>query len=261
MPIPNVPEKHTSEPLIRAEDMLALKKRQGKFPSCAPPQGVIFCMRSDIPRRLRWQIPLKKVGRTLGDISLFRSTKGRVGVLTDFGIGAPALVAFAEEMIAWGVRRFVLLSWGGSLQSSLKAGDVILAEKAIRDEGVSHHYLPPERYIHADAPQLVAVKSCLSAQKISFMIGSTWTTDAPYQETTAEVVAYQNEGVQVVEMETAALYALARSKNVAVTSIVIAADDLSAQKWQPPKDFQAIDRSFEVCYRAAIQALNGDSCN
>ena len=259
MPLPNVPEKYTSEPLIRSEDMLDLKKRQGKFPSCAPPNAVIFCMRSDIPRRMRWQIPLKKVGRTLGDISLVRSTQGRVGVLTDFGIGAPALVAFAEEMIAWGVRRFVLLSWGGSLQSSLKAGDIILAEKAIRDEGVSHHYLPTERYAHADASQLETMKSHLAAQNISFTLGSTWTTDAPYRETKAEVAAYQNEGVQVVEMETAALYALAHAKNVAATSIVIAADDLSTQKWQPPKDFQAIDRSFEVCYRTAIQVLNRDA--
>jgi uridine phosphorylase len=76
-----------------------------------------------------------------------------VGVLSNFGIGAPVVVSLTEEMIAWGVKRFVILSWGGALQKELNTGDIVLNDRAIRDEGVSQHYLPAQKFSHAD-PEL-----------------------------------------------------------------------------------------------------------
>jgi uridine phosphorylase len=256
MPVPNLPEKYKSEAIIQPADMLALRRKAGKFPNIPPPEGMVICMRADILRRLRWRFRLKKIARTLGDILLVRSTRGQVGVLSDFGIGAPALVAFVEEMIAWGVKRFILLSWGGALNSSLNEGNIVLVDKAIRNEGVSNHYLPPEKYVHADDAFIQKAASRLSERNIKFTFGVAWTTDAPYRETKAEVKQYQSETVQVVEMETAALYALAKARNVWAASIVIAADSLAELSWRPPVDMQGINRAFDECLRAAIDLLD-----
>lgn len=252
MSFPNFPEKYQGEPVMRPEDTIAMRKRFGKFPKVDAPEGLVLCLKNDLPTQLRWQVPVQKVGKVMGDFYLVRSARGRVGVLSNFGIGAPVVASLTEEMIAWGVKRFVILSWGGALQTSLNVGDIIITERAIRDEGVSHHYLPAEKFIHADAALTVKLKNNLPQTTI----GSTWTTDAPYRETRDEVMQYQAEGIQVVEMEIAALFALAKVRGVQASAVVVAADKLANLTWEMPSDMKRINSSFEMAYRAAIQALN-----
>lgn len=255
MSFPNFPEKYQGEPIMRPEDTIAMRKHFGKFPGVNAPDGLILCLKNDLPHQLRWRVPVQKAGRIMGDFYLVRSTRGRVGVLSNFGIGAPVVASLTEEMIAWGVKRFIILSWGGALQTSLNVGDIVIAERAIRDEGVSHHYLPAERYIDADASLTARLKSNLPHTTI----GSTWTTDAPYRETRDEVMQYQADGIQVVEMEIAALFALAKVRGVQASAVIVAADKLANLTWEMPSDMKRINSSFEIAYRAAIQTLNEDA--
>jgi uridine phosphorylase len=173
-----------------------------------------------------------------------------------FGIGAPVVVSLAEEMIAFGVKRLIILSWGGALQKELNCGDIVVNDKAMRDEGVSQHYLPAEKYISADLTLKQKMEKHLAARSVAFTSGPTWTTDAPYRETKAEVLQYQSEGVQVVEMEIAGLFALAKVRKVQAASLVVVADRLGDLTWELPADMKAIDRSFESAYNAAIDALD-----
>lgn len=255
MSFPNFPEKYHGEPVMRPEDTIAMRRRFGKFPRVDAPEGLILCLKNDLPSRLRWKVPIRKAGKVMGDFYLIKSTRGRVGVLSNFGIGAPVVASLTEEMIAWGVKRFVLLSWGGALQSSLNAGDIVLADKAIRDEGVSHHYLPSETPANADTQLTALLTLHLSASKTPLKIGATWTTDAPYRETHEEIKKYQVEDVQVVEMEAAGLFALAQVRKVQAAAVIVVADKLANHKWEMPENMRVINRSFESAYRAAIKAL------
>ena len=251
MPFPNFPEKYRGFPVMRPEDTIAMRKRFGDFPKVPPPEGLILCLKNDLPHRLRWSIPVKKAGRIMGDFYLVKSTRGQVGVLSNFGIGAPVIASLAEEMIAWGVKRFVILSWGGALQPNLNSGDIVIADKAIRDEGVSHHYFPSGKFIHADPSLTHKLQSLLA----SATIGATWTTDAPYRETREEILKYQSEGIQAVEMEIAAMFAVAEHREVQSAAVIIMADRLANLKWESPSDMGVINRSFMFAYSAAIQAL------
>ena len=47
-------------------------------------------------------------------------------------------------------------------------------------------------------------------------VGASWTTDAPFRETAGAVAAARAKGILAVEMEAAALYTFARSRNKAV---------------------------------------------
>jgi len=256
MSFPNFPEKFHGEPIMRPEDTIVMRRRFGKFPKIEPPKDLILCLKNDLPSQLRWRVPVQKVGKVMGDFYLVKSTRGRVGVLSNFGIGAPVVASLTEEMIAWGVKRFVILSWGGALQVSLNTGDIVVADKAVRDEGVSHHYLPAEKYAYADTQLMASLTLHLSASKTPLKIGASWTTDAPYRETRDEILKYQAEDVQVVEMEIASLFALAQVREVQAAAVVIVADKLANLKWEMPEDMRAINRSFEFAYRAAIGALN-----
>ena len=259
MSFPNFPNKKQGESIMKPEDTIEMRRKFGRFPTIDPPKGLVLCLKNDLPYQLRWKTPVQKVGRVMGDLFLVKRTRGRVGVLSNFGIGAPVVVSLAEEMIAWGVQRFVILSWGGALQKELNTGDIVLTNRAIRDEGVSHHYLHSEKYAFADSLLIQKMETHLNSQSAKFATGSTWTTDAPYRETRDEILLYQSEGVQIVEMEIAGLFALAQFRGVKAASIVVVADRLANLKWESPADMKIINRSFEIAYNAAMDALNEDS--
>ena len=259
MSFPSFPEKYQGESVMCPEDTIAMRKRFGKFPKVDAPEGLILCLKNDLPHQLRWKVPVQKVGKVMGDFYLVRSTRGRVGVLSNFGIGAPVVASLTEEMIAWGVKRFIILSWGGALQASLNVGDIVITERAIRDEGVSHHYLPAEKYVNADASLTEALRKNLNINTGKIAVGATWTTDAPYRETREEILRYQAEGIQVVEMEIAALFALAKVRGVQASAVVVAADKLANLTWEMPSDMKRINRSFEKADRAAVQTLNEEA--
>ena len=61
-----------------------------------------------------------------------------------FQMGAPGTVMTAEELIACGAEKFIILGAAGSLQHDLPVASVVLPTTAIREEGTSHHYAPPE---------------------------------------------------------------------------------------------------------------------
>jgi uridine phosphorylase len=256
MPFPNDPNKFQGEAVMQPEDTIAMRRRFGQFPKIDPPEGLILCMKNGLPEKLKWRVPVQKVGRVMGDMYLVKRTRGRVGVLSNFGIGAPVVVSLAEEMIAFGVKRLIILSWAGALQKELNTGDIVVNDKALRDEGVSQHYLPMEKYISADQSLKQNLEKHLAVRGTAFTSGPTWTTDAPYRETKAEILKYQSEGVQVVEMEIAGLFALAQVRKVQAASLVVVADRLGDLTWELPADMKAIDRSFEAAYNAAIDALD-----
>jgi uridine phosphorylase len=256
MPFPNYQNKFSGEAVMNPQDTIEMRKRFGKFPKVKAPSGLIFCMKSGLPEKLRWRVPIQKVGKVMGELFLVKKTNGNVGVLSNFGIGAPVVVSLAEEMISFGVKRFVILSWGGALQKNLTAGDIVINDSAIRDDGVSHHYIASDEYAYANNDLKNKIINELNSQNIKFYNGPTWTTDAPYRETKEEILKYQAENVQTVEMEIAGLFALGQVRNIQVASIVIVADRLANLTWQMPQDMKKINQSFEIAYNAAINVLN-----
>ncbi len=83
----------------------------------------------------------------------------------------------------------------------------ILIDRALRDEGTSYHYLPPAEFSIADPELLGAVSGAFARLSVPVERGATWTTDAPFRETSAAIAAMTAKGLLAVEMEAAALYA------------------------------------------------------
>ena len=255
MNFPMFPAKHGLPAVVTPDDILDYRRRLGRLPAVEPPEAVLFCLQRGLPERLRRRIRLRRAGRLMGDLYLVRKTGGRVAVLTNIGIGAPALVALAEELIAFGAKRLISIVWGGGLQPDLMPGDVVVCERAIRDEGVSHHYLPSQKFIEASVTLVERLARALEERGQPFQVGATWTTDAPYRETLQEVEQYRAEGIRTVEMEIAGLLAVAQARGVEAASVVVVGDSLAGAKWQPAEQVGPVERSLEVVYAAAIDAL------
>ncbi|MBI5841802.1 MAG: nucleoside phosphorylase [Chloroflexi bacterium] len=253
MSFPNYHEKHTSESLLKAEDIVEYRKHLGRLPKFQKLDGVLFCLERGLPRRMRWRIPVRRVGGMNADVDEVK--KNGVTVLTNFGGGCPIVVELAEELAVMGAHRMVTMTWGGILQPEIKAGDIVVCNRAIRDDGTSHHYLPHAKYIEADAQLAEQLAGAILARGAPCTIGATWTTDAPYRETLEEIKAYQAEGVKTVEMESAGLFTVGRVRGIATASVVIGMDSLAEYKWRVPERLDDIMRSLETVYAACIDVL------
>jgi uridine phosphorylase len=147
------------------------------------------------------------------------------------GVGAPLAGAFFEESMAHGCRRFMAVGTAGGLVPSLTIGHVIVPTFAIREEGTSYHYLPPSRSVEPSEDATDALIRTLKRRDVPFVTGGTWSTDAPYRETMGKVERRAREGCLTVEMEAAALFAIARFRGVPIAQLLTTSDDLSGEEW------------------------------
>jgi uridine phosphorylase len=145
--------------------------------------------------------------------------------LATLSMGAPTSVMEMEELIACGVRTLVLVGAAGSLQPSVPIASVVVPANAIREEGTSHHYLPPEVPAVADAAVVEALRAAWKGAG-SLHAGLHWTTDAPYREHKERIEAYRQAGVLSVDMEVSALYCLAQHRGLRCAAILAISDEL-----------------------------------
>ena len=147
-------------------------------------------------------------------------------------VGATLAAGFLEELIALGCRKFMVCGGAGSLVKDVTIGHLLVPHAAIRDEGVSYHYLPPSRTVAVDPQALQAIETHLQQQHVPYTKVLTWTTDAFYRETAGKVARRVEEGAATVEMECAAFFAVAQFRGVPCGQILYAGDDLSGSSWQ-----------------------------
>lgn len=170
----------------------------------------------------------------------------RVGVVAR-AIGGPYAVLIAEQMAASGVEAILGLTSAGRVSPSVPLPSLIVAERALRDEGTSLHYLPPDRFVDAPAGSAETLATELADLGPPVLRGALWTTDAPYRETATQLAAHARDGLLAVEMQAASLFAFAAARRVrlgVVAHVTNAADN-------DGKDFDKGDErlSFEILRR------------
>jgi uridine phosphorylase len=150
----------------------------------------------------------------------------------------------------------VSIGLAGGLQSDLHSGDIVIADRALRDEGTSYHYLPPARSVEADSALSQQIASALSARSIAYVRGASWTTDAPYRETRRQVETFRAEGVKTVEMEAAALFAVGQRLSVPTAAVFVIGDRLADQIWQPPIDSRVLEQNLKSVAEISAATLS-----
>lgn len=170
------------------------------------------------------------------------------------GIGAPLSASLLEEVIAFGCRKFVACGGCGVLEVEIAVGSLVVVSGAVRDEGVSYHYLPPGREVAASPEGMEALIKSLDERGLPYKLGKTWTTDAPYRETVERIARRKAEGCLVVEMEAAGMMAVAQFRGAAFGQVLYGGDDLSGAEW----DDRAWRSRAEV--RESLFWLCADAC-
>ncbi|MGA7488680.1 MAG: nucleoside phosphorylase [Xanthobacteraceae bacterium] len=216
---PILDNKNPSAPSIfRPAALLREARRQKGLASADVPPVCVLDPDGDIVRHLR------RAGRArrFQDWPCYHTTldtftlADRTVAILGCAVGAPFAVLVAEQLFACGCRLLLSLTSAGQITPAGNPPYFVVIDRALRDEGTSYHYAAPSDYGEAD-PQLVAMaRAALEAEGLHAIVGSSWTTDAPFRETAEAVAAAQSNGVLAVEMEAAALYAFAGSTGARV---------------------------------------------
>jgi uridine phosphorylase len=170
------------------------------------------------------------------------------------GVGAPLAASLLEEVIALGCTKFIACGGAGVLNRDLQVGHVVVPSAAVRDEGVSYHYLPPSREVSASPVAVAAIEQVLQRHQREYLVAKTWTTDAIYRETPAKIKLRKAEGCLTVEMEAASFFAVAQFRGVTFGQLLYGGDDLGSDEW----DGRAWDRQEAV--RENLFWLAAEAC-
>ena len=122
----------------------------------------------------------------------------------------------------------------GQITPAVQTPYFVIIDRALRDEGTSYHYVAPSEYGCADPGLIATAVQALERKGLPVVVGSSWTTDAPFRETTEAIEAARSKGVLAVEMEAAALYAFAQAANKQVLCLA----HVTNRMGQTERDFE-----------------------
>lgn len=215
-PLPILANKHYDAPSAFTPDSLLREARRQKgLAKGAVPAVCLLDPDGDLVRRLTAQGRLTRDERwACYHTELYRFVEAGI----EFGIvgcvvGASFAVLIAEELFASGCGLLISMTSAGQLVRLRPPPYFILIERALRDEGTSYHYLAPSEFSAADEALLNLMRGAFDTLRVPVLQGATWTTDAPFRETTEAIAAMQEKQLLAVEMEAAALYAFAKACN------------------------------------------------
>lgn len=166
-------------------------------------------------------------------------------------IGAPSCVAVFEEIYQMGAETVILFGTCGVLDASIADCSVIIPNSAVRDEGTSYHYAPASDEIVVNTKYTDLFIKLLEEFHCSYIIGKTWTTDAIYRETKRKVFERKAQGCICVEMECAAMTAMAQFRQKEFFTFFYAADNLDAEQW----DMRSLSNDSKLLEKDRIAQL------
>ena len=146
--------------------------------------------------------------------------------MIDFGIGSPQAALIINCLAYLDIlKSVIMLGMCGGIDDILEVGDFLVPSAAIRGEGTSRHYLPPEfPAIPASSVNLY----CIGAvRKIGLTprCGIVYTTDRRLWEYDEKFIQYlRKQRILAIEMELATLFSVAYRYEVPIGSIMLVSD-------------------------------------
>lgn len=142
---------------------------------------------------------------------------GETVTVCSTGIGGPSTAIAVEELAACGATTFIRIGTCGGISLDVRAGDVVVATGAVRQDGTSHEYAPPEFPAVATADVLFALIKAAKDEGYRYHAGVVQSKDSFYgQHSPARMPiasalaekweAWKRLGVLASEMEASTLF-------------------------------------------------------
>lgn len=155
------------------------------------------------------------------------------GVVACCPMGAPNVAMILEEFAAFGVETVLFLGLAGGIENNTKIGNLVLPPYAHVGEGTSRYYGNPS-LTFADKVLWQELKSGLVEEGVKdIMAFPIWTTDALYRETRGMLKELTGLRVMGVDMETSAVFSVAKMLSIRAAVILWISDILGPEGWEP----------------------------
>lgn len=214
-----------------------------------PPNSCIICPSDFVIEYLSKNKRLKKGPKIIKPLYFFKKD---LAIFTGFiGFGSPMWAWVLEQLIAYGIKNFIYIGFFGKVNSKISDNKLFIIEKALKDEGTSYHYTKHSKWAYSDKN---LTKKLLSQE--GTIASKIWTTDAMFKQTKNEINYANKNNIIGFDMETSALFSVAKTKKCNMASIQIESDSFINNKWKSIYKTQKFEKNFIKAIDLAIKVLD-----
>lgn len=156
--------------------------------------------------------------------------KGKQITATSTGMGCPSTAIAVEELVRVGVTSFIRVGSSAALQPGVEPGDLLVSEGSLRNDGTTAAYAHPGYPAVPDLAIATELTRCAERLAVGHPFhvysGISATDDAFYAESPQWIAQLNELGVLNVEMESAAMYVIARLRGVRAGMICACSSNL-----------------------------------
>ena len=151
---------------------------------------------------------------------------GQALTVQSTGMGGPSAAIVVEELIALGARRLLRVGTCGALADGLELGRLLIAEQVIGADGASRALGAGER-LDPDVALLAGLKTAAGDDTRA---GTVVSADLFYDPDEGRAARWAAAGAVAVEMEAAAVLAVAARHRVAAGCVLVVSDLLAGAR-------------------------------
>ena len=216
------------------------------------PKKCIYAFLEEEIDRIAQEVGAKCLGEFVSATKTYpvyvMSYKGEEVCLAQAPVGSAPAAQFMDWLIGYGVEKIISTGTCGVL-SNIEENAFLVPVRALRDEGASYHYAPPSRYMDVHVEAVAAIEQVLEQLGVPYEEVMAWSTDGFYRETAEKVAYRKEEGCVVVEMECAALAAVAQLRGAVWGELLFTADSLADLDNYDQRDWgaEAFDKALGLC--------------
>ncbi len=145
--------------------------------------------------------------------------------ILDFKIGSPAAALVVDLCSFLPIKAAIFLGMCGGLRRRYQIGDYLMPVAAIRGEGTSDFYFPPELPSLANFLMQKAVSEILEEQQASYHVGICFTTNMRFWEFNQNFIErLKATKAQGIEMECATLFTASYKRKFTLGALLLISD-------------------------------------
>jgi AMP nucleosidase len=158
------------------------------------------------------------------DRSMPNATKGDISII-NFGMGSPNSATILDLLTAIRPKAVLFLGKCGGLKKKNNIGDLILPIAAIRGEGTSNDYFPPEVPALPSFALQKAISTTIRDHASDYWTGTVYTTNRRVWEHDAAFKKYLRKiRAMAIDMETATVFSVAFFNRIPAGALLLVSD-------------------------------------
>jgi AMP nucleosidase len=152
------------------------------------------------------------------------ATAGGITII-NFGMGSPTAATVMDLLTAISPKAVLFLGKCGGLKKRNKLGDLILPIAAIRGEGTSNDYFPPEVPALPAFALQKAISTTIRESEVDYWTGTVYTTNRRVWEHDEEFKTYlQKVRAYAIDMETATIFSVGFYNKIPTGALLLVSD-------------------------------------